>query len=103
MCIRDRRGATPPNLTTVRGFIDKGSANLVTRAFKAQKLPDDANSCAAGLSDFLDIYSAGAAELTHVFEGAKDALIHYVNKILNLAFARISHFSLQKLFWTNLV
>ena len=41
------RGATPLNLATVRGFIGKGSANLVMRAFKAQKLPDDANSCAA--------------------------------------------------------
>ena len=78
------RGATPLNLATVRGFIGKGSANLVTRAFKAQKLPDDANSCAAGLSDFLDIYSAGAAELTHVFEGAKDALIHLCKQDIKL-------------------
>ena len=31
------RGATPLNLATVRGFIGKGSANLVKRAFKAQK------------------------------------------------------------------
>ena len=58
------------------------------------------DSCAAGLSDFGYIFG-GAAELTHVFEGAKDALIHLYKQILNLAFARISHFSLQKLFWTN--
>ena len=78
------RNAPPLALATVRGFIGKGSANLVTRAFKAQKLPDDANSCAAGLSDFLDIYSAGAAELTHVFEGAKDALIHLCEQDIRL-------------------
>ncbi len=78
------RGATPLNLVTVRGFIGKGSANLVTRAFKAQKLPYDADSCAAGLSDFLDIYSAGAAELTYVFEGAKDALIHLCEQDIKL-------------------
>ena len=70
------RGATALDLTTVRGFIGKGSGNLVMRAFKAQKLPDDADSCAAGLNDFLEIYSASAAELTYVFEGARDALIH---------------------------
>ena len=78
------RGATPLNLATVRSLIGKGSANLVMRAFKAQKLPVDANSCAVGLSDFLDIYSAGAAELTYVFEGAKDALIHLSKQDIKL-------------------
>ena len=53
------RGATPLNLATVRGFIGKGSANLVTRALKAQKLPDDANSCAAGLSEFFHHTTCG--------------------------------------------
>ena len=78
------RGATPLNLATVRGFIGKGSANLVKCALKARKLPDDDDSCAAGLSDFLDTYSAGAAELTHVFEGAKDALIHLCLSLIHI-------------------
>ena len=68
------RGAKPLDLATVRGFIGKGSANLVRRALKEKRLPNDAESCAAGLSDFLDIYSAGAAQLTHVFDGVRDSL-----------------------------
>ena len=48
-----------PNLATVRGFIGKGSVNFQMRAFKEQKLPDDANSCAVGLSDFLGIFGRG--------------------------------------------
>ena len=42
------------------------------------------NSCAAGLSDFLDIYSAEAAELTYVFDGAKDALIDLCKQDIRL-------------------
>ena len=68
------RGATPLDLPTVRGFIGMGSKNLVMRALTARNLPNDDASVAAGLHDFLSIYSAGATELTYVFEGAKDAL-----------------------------
>ena len=78
------RGAAPLDLTTVRGFIGMGSRNLVTRALTAQNLPNDAASLNAGLNDFLDIYSAGAAELTHVFEGARDALIHLCEQNIRL-------------------
>ena len=78
------RGATPLDLTTVRGFIGMGSKNLVMRALIAQNLPNDAASLAAGLDDFLSIYSAGAAELTYVFEGAKDALIHLCEQNIRL-------------------
>ena len=78
------RGAAPLDLTTVRGFIGMGSKNLVMRALTAQNLPNDAASLAAGLNDLLDIYSAGAAELTHVFEGARDALIHLCEQNIRL-------------------
>ena len=54
------------------------------RAFAAQNLPNDVGSCAAGLNDFLDIYSAGAADLTYVFEGARDALIHLCEQDIRL-------------------
>ena len=78
------RGATPLDLTTVRGFIGMGSKNLVMRTLKAQNLPNDAASLAAGLHDFLSIYSAGVAELTYVFEGVKDALIHLCKQNIRL-------------------
>ena len=78
------RGATPLDLTTVRGLIGNGSANLVMRALKAQNLPYDAESCAAGLSNFLEIYSSGAAELTYVFDGARDALNHLFKQHIKL-------------------
>ena len=68
------RGAQPLDLGTVRGFIGKGSANLVMRALKAQNLPSDADSCSSGLADFLRLYSAESATLTTVFDGAIDAL-----------------------------
>jgi len=78
------REAAPLDLTTVRGFIGMGSRNLVSRALTAQNLPNDAASVASGLNDFLDIYSAGAAELTHVFEGVRDALIHLCERNIRL-------------------
>ena len=78
------RGATPLDLTTVRGFIGMGSKNLVMRALTTQNLPNDAASLAAGLNDFLSTYSTGAAELTYVFEGAKDALVHLFKQNIRL-------------------
>ena len=68
------RDAPPLDLATVRSFIGKGSANLVMRALNAQNLPADEASCAAGLADFLRLYSAGAANFTTVFDGAFDSL-----------------------------
>jgi phosphoglycolate phosphatase len=68
------RDAPPLDLATVRSFIGKGSANLVMRALNAQNLPADEASCATGLADFLRLYSAGAADLTTVFDGAIDSL-----------------------------
>jgi phosphoglycolate phosphatase len=68
------RNAPPLALATVRGFIGKGSANLVMRALKAQNLPIDEASCAAALADFLRLYSAGSANLTTIFDGAIKAL-----------------------------
>ena len=66
--------APPLALATVRGFIGKGSANLVMRALKAQNLPNDEASCASALTDFLNLYTAGAAKLTTIFDGAIDVL-----------------------------
>jgi phosphoglycolate phosphatase len=68
------RNAPPLALATVRGFIGKGSANLVMRALTAQNLPNDEASCAAALTDFLRLYSADSANLTTMFDGANDAL-----------------------------
>ena len=68
------RNAPPLPLATVRGLIGKGSANLVTRALKAQNLPFDEASCASALVDFLRLYSADSAKLTTVFDGAINAL-----------------------------
>ena len=68
------RDAPPLDLATVRSFIGKGSANLVMRTLNAQNLPADGASCAAGLADFLRLYSAGAANFTTVFDGAVDSL-----------------------------
>jgi phosphoglycolate phosphatase len=68
------RDAPPLDLPTVRSFIGKGSANLIMRALNAQNLPADEASCATGLADFLRLYSAGAADLTTVFDGAIDSL-----------------------------
>ena len=68
------RNAPPLALATVRGFIGKGSANLVMRALTAQNLPNDEASCAAALADFLRLYSADSAKLTTMFDGAIDAL-----------------------------
>ena len=68
------RNAPPLTLARVRGFIGKGSANLVLRALTVQNLPNDKASCASALTDFLRLYMAGAAKLTTVFNGAIDAL-----------------------------
>ncbi len=68
------RNAPPLALATVRGFIGKGSANLVMRALTAQNLPNDEASCASALADFLRLYSADATKLTTIFDGAFDAL-----------------------------
>ena len=68
------RNAPPLALATVRGFIGKGSANLVMRALTAQNLPNDEASCASALADFLLLYSADATKLTTIFDGAFDAL-----------------------------
>ena len=68
------RNAPPLALATVRGFIGKGSANLVMRALMAQNLPNDEASCAAALADFLRLYSADSAKLTTIFDGAVDAI-----------------------------
>ena len=68
------RNAPPLALITVRGFIGKGSANLVMRALTALNLPNDEASCAAALTDFLRLYSADSAKLTTMFDGAIDAL-----------------------------
>ncbi len=68
------RNAPPLALATVRGFIGKGSANLVRRALTAQNLAIDEASCASALADFLRLYSADSAKLTTIFDGAIDAL-----------------------------
>ena len=68
------RNAPPLGLETVRGFIGKGSANLVVRALTAQNLENDEASCASALADFLRLYSAESAKLTTVFDGVIDAL-----------------------------
>ena len=68
------RNAPPLTLAKVRGFIGKGSANLVMRALTAQNLLNDEASCASALADFLRIYSADATKLTTTFDGAIDAL-----------------------------
>ena len=78
------RGATPLDMVTVRNFIGEGSANLVMRALTVKKLPNDVDSCAAGLSDFLRIYSEQAAKLTYVFDGARDSLIQLNDQNFNL-------------------
>ena len=54
------RGATPHDLTTVRGFIGGGFGNLVRRALTARNLPIDAGSCNAKLSDFFCIFRASS-------------------------------------------
>ena len=68
------RNAPPLTLAKVRGFIGKGSANLVIRALTAQNLLNDEASCASALADFLRLYSADAAKLTTIFDGAIDVL-----------------------------
>ncbi|MDG2489400.1 MAG: phosphoglycolate phosphatase [Alphaproteobacteria bacterium] len=68
------RNAPPLALATVRGFIGKGSANLVMRALQAQDLAVDDASCSAALADFLRLYSADSAKLTSIFDGAIDTL-----------------------------
>lgn len=78
------RGTSPLDLATVRGFIGKGSRNLVMRALTAKNLPNDDEACATGLNDFLDIYSAKSAELTRIFEGVKGALINLSDQNIRL-------------------
>ena len=68
------RNSPPLGLSTVRGFIGKGSANLVMQALTVQNLSNDEASCATALADFLRLYSAESAKLTTVFDGAIDAL-----------------------------
>ena len=68
------RNAPPLTPATVRGFIGKGSANLVMRTLTAQNLPNDELSCASALAHFLRLYSSESAKLTTIFDGAIDAL-----------------------------
>ena len=68
------RGVTVLSLDVVKGFIGKGSANLVTCALAEHGLPTDEKSCHTALNDFIEIYSSEAAKLTQVFEGVKEAL-----------------------------
>ena len=70
------RGMMALNIEVVKGFIGKGSADLVTRALAAQNLSTDKRSCSAALNDFIEIYSSASNNLTKVFEGAKEALGH---------------------------
>lgn len=68
------RGVTPLDLATVRGFIGKGSANLVMRCLDAVNLPKDKTSHAAALEDFLAVYTAGSAQMTTLFNGVVGSL-----------------------------
>jgi len=78
------RGMMALNIEVVKGFIGKGSADLVTRALAAHNLPTDKGSCSAALNDFIEIYSSGSNPLTKVFEGAKEALGYIRQKNIRL-------------------
>jgi phosphoglycolate phosphatase len=68
------RGVAPLDEATVRGFIGKGSSNLVMRCLTALGLPNDTVSHAAALDDFLAVYTAGSAERTTLFYGVTASL-----------------------------
>ena len=63
------RGAGPLDMETVRGFIGKGSSNLVMRCLHALDLPCGPDDHAAALDDFITIYTAGSANHTRLFVG----------------------------------
>jgi len=68
------RGDKSLDLATVRGFIGKGSSNLVMQCLEALELPNDTAAHAKALDEFLAIYTAGSATKTALFDGVKTAL-----------------------------
>ncbi|MEL0043021.1 MAG: HAD-IA family hydrolase [Candidatus Puniceispirillum sp.] len=62
------------DLATVRGFIGKGSSNLVMRCLNALYIPCGPDDHAAALDDLITIYTAGSADHTRLFDGVPAAL-----------------------------
>jgi len=73
----EQAGEAPLPLATVTSFVGKGSANLVKRVIDAVGLPNDAASHARYLDAFLEIYTAGSAGFTTVFENVHNVLQHF--------------------------
>lgn len=79
------RGAGPLDMETVRGFIGKGSSNLVMRCLHALDLPCGPDDHAAALDDFITIYTAGSANHTRLFDGVPAALARLQDQGCRLA------------------
>lgn len=79
------RGAGPLDLATVRGFIGKGSSNLVMRCLDALHLPCGPDDHAAALDEFITIYTAGSANHTRLFDGVPAALARLQDQGCRLA------------------
>ena len=67
-------GHAPLDVGTVTSFVGKGSSNLVKRVIDHVGLPNDANSHADYLSEFLNIYTSSPAKFTTVFDHVHEVL-----------------------------
>ena len=70
-------GHDPLAIETVTSFVGKGSSNLVKSVIDHVGLPDDADSHAYHLSEFLDIYTSGSAKFTTVFDHVHEVLTDF--------------------------
>lgn len=72
--VLDESGRTQVTLAQVKRMIGDGSAKLVERGFAATGAPPNAADIPTHLARFLEIYEAGADELTRLYEGVADTI-----------------------------
>lgn len=77
-------GRTQVTLAQVKRMIGDGSAKLVERGFVATGALPSSVDLATHLARFLEIYEAGADELTRPYEGVADTLAHLAARGLKL-------------------
>jgi phosphoglycolate phosphatase len=83
-CVLTESGRAPVTLPQVKRMVGDGSAKLVERGFAASGVPISAADLPVRLARFLEVYEAGANDLTRPYDGVTDTLARLAARGLKL-------------------